>query len=144
VQYLTVGALARRRHQEPGLRGGHIRFGDKTRTILLAGVRYIQDLTVTGPIHRDDADRATADLQVVAAGGGAYRLRLSWQALRPEDLTEITGTLNDRPFTAWIPLTCTNTRLAHVRPQEPRGQHGGSGQDPDRLPIPCRGERSRS
>ncbi|HEU4896622.1 MAG TPA: hypothetical protein VFX88_03495 [Actinomycetota bacterium] len=91
------------------LRGGHIRFGDKTRTILLAGVCYLQDLTVTGPIRRDDADRATADLQVVAAGGRAYRLRLSWQAFRPEDLTEITGTLNGRPFTARIPLTCTNT-----------------------------------
>lgn len=45
----------------------------------------------------------------MAAGGRAYRLRLSWQAFRPEDLTEITGPLNGRPFTARILLTCTNT-----------------------------------
>lgn len=39
--------------QEPGLRGGHVRFDDEVRTIHLADVRYVRDVAVTGDIRRE-------------------------------------------------------------------------------------------
>lgn len=100
----VVDALARRNPyadvmsvltEEPGLRGGRIRFDDANGKVLLNDVRFVGDLAVSGQIARTDSGRATA---IVRAGG--HDLRLNWRPFRAENTTTVTGTIDGRPYVA--------------------------------------------
>ena len=104
----AVDALARRNPyasleaglvEEPGLRGGQIRFDDTNGKVVLTGVRYVSDLAVTGHVSYG-AGPATAVLQV-----GGHELRLTWQPFRAESATTVTGTLDGRRFVVRVPAT---------------------------------------
>lgn len=104
----AVDALARRNPyasleaglvEEPGLRGGRIRFDDTNGKVVLTGVRYVSDLAVSGHVSYG-AGPATAVLQV-----GGHELRLTWQPFRAESATTVTGTLDSRRFVVRVPAT---------------------------------------
>jgi pimeloyl-ACP methyl ester carboxylesterase len=87
--------------EEPGLRGGQVRFDDQARTIQLDGVRFVQDVAVSGRI-RWDGDAATADLTLSAGKGGRRALQFGWTPFRAEDVTRVAGALDGRRFVAWV------------------------------------------
>jgi pimeloyl-ACP methyl ester carboxylesterase len=104
----ALDALARRNpyadlmaalSDEPGLRGGRIRFDDTDGKVILTGVRYVGDLAVTGEITLAGG-RAHADLRTAGR-----HLRLTWHPFRAETTTPVTGTLDGRPFRTRIPTT---------------------------------------
>ncbi|MEV8634913.1 hypothetical protein AB0395_24985 [Streptosporangium sp. NPDC051023] len=91
---------------EAGLRGGLLAFDDRTATIRLRGVRFVDDLTVSGEIRLSGADPsfrdATARLDVTD-GGGSRAVRLSWEAFRATDETAVSGVFAGHRFTGTIP-----------------------------------------
>lgn len=89
---------------ERGLRGGELRWDRATRTIRLEEVRFVDDLVLTGTIDLDPEHRATAELRAVGRAGRTRELILRWRAFVAANRTEVTGSLDGSPFTAWIPL----------------------------------------
>ncbi len=89
---------------EPGLRGGEVSFDDANRAFNLTDVHFVEDLAVTGEIQLDEADVATAVLQVTDDDGTIDDVELLFQAFVAEDATRVTGTLNGSAFEASVPL----------------------------------------
>ncbi|MGW5688401.1 alpha/beta fold hydrolase [Nonomuraea sp. NPDC003754] len=77
---------------EPGLRGGHVTFGQD---ITLDEVRFVRDLRVSGPIKLTPDGRATATLRA-ETGGRTHEVTLAWKAFstRPS----LSGTFDGIPF----------------------------------------------
>ncbi|SHG24287.1 alpha/beta hydrolase [Streptoalloteichus hindustanus] len=88
--------------EEPGLRGGAVRFDDQNRRVLLTDVRYVADIAVTGDIRLPDKDGTATATLTLSTG---QRLHLSWKPFRAEDTTTVSGSVDDRPFTTRLPTT---------------------------------------
>lgn len=85
--------------EEPGLRGGLIRFDDAASTVRLDQVRFVDNMVVSGQVRA-----GAADLQVTPDGGTTRHVTLTWRPFVAEDRTLVTGTLDGRPLRIRVPV----------------------------------------
>lgn len=93
-----------RPREEEGLRGGYTRWDPEARTITLDEVRFVEDLAVSGTIRIGPEHDTTAEVAVVGPDGAARELTLRWRAFLPENETRVAGSIDDKGFTARVPL----------------------------------------
>lgn len=89
-----------------GLRGGRVRFsGGQAPRIVLTGVRWVTDATVTGTAIWDQSTGwVTADLTVSPPGAAPVHLKARWQRYgQPSQPTQVTGTQGSAHFAAESP-----------------------------------------
>ncbi|MGW3343393.1 hypothetical protein ACWDA3_08790 [Nonomuraea rubra] len=81
--------------EQPGLRGGRVTFGDGV--ITLDEAAYVPGVTASGRLALAPEGRATASLDVRAAGR-AYRVELAWEAFTAQERPALSGILDGTPF----------------------------------------------
>ncbi|MBB6548002.1 alpha/beta fold hydrolase [Nonomuraea rubra] len=81
--------------EQPGLRGGRVTFGDGV--ITLDEAAYVPGVTASGRLALAPEGRATASLDVLAAGR-AHRVELAWEAFTAQERPALSGTLDGTPF----------------------------------------------
>ncbi len=87
-----------------GVRGGEMRWDPQLRTITLEGVRFVEDLAVSGTVLLNPDGEAVAELLAETDDGVVRDLTLRWRAFLAENETEVNGTMDGRSFTARAPL----------------------------------------
>lgn len=90
-----------------GVRGGEARYAEQNEVITLDGFRYVADAAVSGTITRTGPGgrNASAELSVAFDDGRTRDVVVEWDALSPEDVVEVTGSVDGVAFNGGVPVT---------------------------------------